>query len=826
MDRTVRDGEAAPTPRRRRQWGSDRRAEPLPAVPIPVSDRRIAMARLAIVVTVGGWLWYVGTTFLQQFLDGTGSRLKLEAVIYLVIVTLLTVSALAYLTTRIGFFYRARAHRRTPRIAIDGFFDDSMPTLTVIVPSYQEDRRVIRATLLSAALQEYPYLRVVLLIDDPVEPVDEAAAEMLDRARRLPGEIEDLLNGPAGRFSAAIEAFESEQVGEHEPDTGDVALLAGHYEYAATWLRELAFGQERVDHADDFFADHVIGGLADDLSLVAAALRAAADEEVSLPAARMLQLYRRLVSTFRAELSSFERKQYVSLSHEPNKAMNLNSYVGLMGGSYVDEMTPVGRVLVPTRGTADLSVPDPDYVLTLDADSVLLPEYCVRLMILLEQSEHQRVGVAQTPYSAYPGSGTRLERIAGASTDLQHIVHQGMTHYDATFWVGANAILRKRALDDIVQVGYEGNWEIRRYIQDRTPIEDTESSVDLGIHGWELLNYPERLSYSSTPPDFGSLCIQRRRWANGGLLILSKLAHQSRARRGRAERNRFGELFLRVNYMASIFWSSICLLLLLAYPFNSELLSPLLVLIAAPYFIMMSTDLKACGYKRLDVMRVYGFNLILLPVNLAGGASSLLQLITGEKSTFKRTPKVRNRTTATPFFILAPCALIALAGYTMVRDYQLARWNNFSYAVVNTMLMLYALVAFIGITHAATDLWVHVRGLLRAPRRSKELRRKVAVAAEITEPDAPEPETVDWRSVLHHGPVVTPGSAPVASTAPSSIVASFSSPGGPHVGGRAPTTIIRPDVGVGHPGDDYSFFTVFQPIVDLAAGTPIGFEAL
>ena len=53
-------------------------------------------------------------------------------------------------------------------------------------------------------------------------------------------------------------------------------------------------------------------------------------------------------------------------------------------------------------------------------------------------------------------------------------------------------------------------------------IEDTESSVDLGIKGWTLFNYPERLSYSATPPDFGSLCIQRQRWANGGLLILSK----------------------------------------------------------------------------------------------------------------------------------------------------------------------------------------------------------------------------------------------------------------------------------------------------------------
>ena len=97
-----------------------------------------------------------------------------------------------------------------------------------------------------------------------------------------------------------------------------------------------------------------------------------------------------------------------------------------------------------------------------------------------------------------------------------------MTYYDATFWVGANAVIRKAALDDICVVSTEGTRTVKTYIQDRTVIEDTESSIDLGYFGWHLVNYPERLSYSATPPDFGSLVVQRRRWANGGLLIIGK----------------------------------------------------------------------------------------------------------------------------------------------------------------------------------------------------------------------------------------------------------------------------------------------------------------
>ena len=155
---------------------------------------------------------------------------------------------------------------------------------------------------------------------------------------------------------------------------------------------------------------------------------------------------------------------------------------------------------------------------------------------VIAQPENAKLAVIQTPYSAFPGSPTRMERLSGATTDIQHIVHQGMSYYGATFWVGANAVIRKRALDDIVEVEHQGGFEIRRYVMDRTVIEDTESSLDLAIHGWQLLNYPERLSYSATPPDFGSLCIQRRRWANGGLIIMPKLWTLRRARLKRAER--------------------------------------------------------------------------------------------------------------------------------------------------------------------------------------------------------------------------------------------------------------------------------------------------
>ena len=67
--------------RKRRQWGSDRRANPMPVVAPPVSDRRIMVGRMAIVLTVSAWFTYVVLTIIQQFVEGEASsaRLVIEA---------------------------------------------------------------------------------------------------------------------------------------------------------------------------------------------------------------------------------------------------------------------------------------------------------------------------------------------------------------------------------------------------------------------------------------------------------------------------------------------------------------------------------------------------------------------------------------------------------------------------------------------------------------------------------------------------------------------------------------------------------------------------
>ncbi|QGF23651.1 glycosyltransferase family 2 protein [Raineyella fluvialis] len=507
--------------------------------------------------------------------------------------------------------------------------------------------------------------------------------------------------------------------------THEVRALIETYERATLWLRDLAADEELIDHSDAFLVDQVFLALAEDLVTEAVALDEALERDERPTAVEMLDRHRRLVRIFTAETGLFERKRYASLSHAANKAMNLNSYLALMGQAWRIFRTRAGAVLVPAPdlASADLVVPDADYVLTLDADSLLIRDYCVRLVHEIERPGNEDVAVIQTPYCSIPGAPTMVEQVAGATTDLQHLHHVGKTSFDATFWVGANAIIRRPALDDIVTEHAERGFRIRSYIQDRTVIEDTESSMDLAARGWRLVNYPERLSYSATPPDFGSLVVQRRRWANGGLIILPRIRDVVQGRRARGERVRPIEVALRVDYLGSIAWTCLAALLLLLMPAVGALVSPMLFLTAVPFMLVQASDLRRVGHTWGDVIWVQALNLVLLPVNLVGVLKSVQQAATGRKIPFARTPKIADRVAAPPAFILTPYALTLALGLLAWRADLLGYQLGMMFALLSGALMLLGTVVFVGVQGAATDLMAYGRAGRAGSRPSRRRNR-------------------------------------------------------------------------------------------------------
>ncbi|HET9489380.1 MAG TPA: glycosyltransferase, partial [Methylomirabilota bacterium] len=242
----------------------------------------------------------------------------------------------------------------------------------------------------------------------------------------------------------------------------------------------------------------------------------------------------------------------------------------------------------------------------------------------------------------------------------------------------------------------ERGFPVTRYIQDRTVIEDTESTVDLVARGWRLHNHPERLAYSATPPDFGSLLIQRRRWANGGLIIFPKLVGHF-VREG-AGGGRLLQLLMMAHYLVSLSAVNVGLLVILAFSFEDGVRTIWLPFTALPYYALYARDLWRIGYRAIDILRVYALNLVLIPVNLVGVLSSVQQLVTGKKAAFGRTPKVQGRTAVPGIYLLTQYGILAQWGVGLLRDFVEGRPVHALLTMTNIAFLLYGILAFVGPT--------------------------------------------------------------------------------------------------------------------------------
>ncbi len=621
-------------------------------------------------------------------------RPSFEPVAFVAMVLLLIYGVLVYQIARLGYAIRVQRWRGPEPETLRLFgYGGAAPEVTFLVPSYKEQPGVVEQALFSVALQDYPHKRIVLLIDDPPFSQEPEDRDNLAATRRLGERIQSMVAAQREQAHNAYLSFlERGRIGS--PD--ETCLLCEVYRNAATWLASLAARYPQADHTNRLFVRKVLREPAEMLQRDAQRM---ATRDV--PAVEVELRYRQLVGMLSFDILTFERKRYENLSHEPNKAMNLNSYLGLMGGTYKEEEREGKISWIPSED--GFPIPETDYVATLDADSLLAHDYTVRLVHFMEQPENRRIAVIQTPYSAVPEAPGVLERIAGATTDVQFVIHQGFTCFGATYWVGANAICRKRALDDIATETMERGIPVLRYIQDRTVIEDTESSIDLIRKGWTLYNYPKRLSYSATPPDFGSLVIQRRRWANGGLIILPKLISYLWRNMGKTGWL-FLSGFLRIHYLASPAFVNLSVLVLLLYPFSDALLNPWMFAAAFSYYFLYARDLVLSGHKATDVFRVYAMNLLLIPVQLGGALRSIGQAISGRRIPFARTPKVQGRTSASPLYICTEWLLAAGCCAALAADFLQHRYPHIVFTGTNAFFFLYALW-MIGLRNCLADLF-------------------------------------------------------------------------------------------------------------------------
>lgn len=652
-------------------------------------------------VTVGATIWLLAAMVTNTVAYAREGRpvTTFTAIIFDLGLLGLVVVTLVYQANRWGYHRRRAGQAAAARATADELRQLYGPRadpglVTVLIPSYREDVRIVRQTVLSAALQDVPDRRVVICVDDPPAPATTAGVDDLAAVRELP----DLLNHALREADRQVEELLLDDERSSVPETASRALgrraelLAAAYDGVVAILTDMSAAEPEASHVDRLFRELTFDRRIAELAEQAADLRRRGHDG-DLSPAELDTHGRRLRSTFRVDISTFERKLVTNLSHEPNKAMNLNAYIELVGGDWTLERRVDGiHLLSAGDRVPDLQVPASPWLLTLDADSLLRHDYARTLLAQMSHPDLVDVAVMQTPYIAVPGAKRPIERAAGATTDIMHLVHQGSSWFDAEYWVGANALLRHQALVDIRTTTTERGFEVARYIQDRTVIEDTESTIDLMDAGWRVHNHPERLAWSATPADYGSLLIQRRRWANGGLLILPKLLRSLAG----SPRRWFREGIVRANYLLSIAVVNLALIVLLLVPTIQPL--PVIPLVATfvPYMWLYARDLRANGRQLRDLFEVYALNLLLIPVNLGGVLKSVQQGLSRRRIPFGRTPKIAERTAAPAGYVWATLGLLALwllgTGLNLVQQH----WTHAFVRFVHGLILAYAIGRFAG----------------------------------------------------------------------------------------------------------------------------------
>jgi cellulose synthase/poly-beta-1,6-N-acetylglucosamine synthase-like glycosyltransferase len=584
------------------------------------------------------------------------------------------------------------AHRNTPAC-------NNVAPLLLLIPSYKEEERIIRQALVSAALVECPRRRVVLLIDDPPYPTLRPEIERLNRSRQLVAESQRKFAAAAQPITRALLEFQSRQRRGKLDLSWESTRLTYLYDTAASWLETLSSEFDRTaSHTNQLFVEKILLEPARKLRQ-----RASDVAHTLLTSEDIAAEYHRLALLFRVEFSSFERKRYGNLSHRPNKAMNLNSYISLIGKSFVEVEGPDGLCLKECKAeNATINVPSAPYIVMLDADSLITSDLPPRLIAVMEKPGNERIAVAQTPYTAIPKIPFGLERTAAASTDVQFFNHQGLAYFDSSWWVGASAVVRHSALEDIAGERIERGYKVKVYINDDILIEDAAATLDLLNHGWRVYHDPSRLSYSATPPDYGALIIQRRRWSNGGLLILPSLLHYVFRRPWSLKR--FGEGLLRFQSLLSACFSGIGFSILLFYPFDDSLVPLWLPLATLPYYYLYATDLVLAGYRWTELPRIYALTTILLvPAYVSGTVQSLRQALSERPILFRRTPKIADRTPTPPAYAATILAMLLYGLCCFVRDLFVGRHSHAVFCIFTAAVISYGWSVLVGYRAARND---------------------------------------------------------------------------------------------------------------------------
>lgn len=167
------------------------------------------------------------------------------------------------------------------------------------------------------------------------------------------------------------------------------------------------------------------------------------------------------------------------------------------------------------------------FVAIFDCDHAPSPEFLERTLgYFIDPS----VGFVQTPQDFY-NTGSFQHRGSAKTGEAWHeqtlfyrVIQAGKDYWNAGFFCGSCAVMRKSALEDIGGIATG------------TITEDMHTSLRIHKHGWRSVYHSEALAFGLSPATLDQYDTQRLRWARGAMQVWMKEGLLFRGRLSLAQR--------------------------------------------------------------------------------------------------------------------------------------------------------------------------------------------------------------------------------------------------------------------------------------------------
>ena len=347
-----------------------------------------------------------------------------------------------------------------------------------------------------------------------------------------------------------------------------------------------------------------------------------------------------------------------------------------------------------------------EFVITLDADHVPMPDLIERLLGFFSDSQVAIVQANQDFYNldSFQHTTDWTQKVGWQQQELFfNVIQPGKDAYNAAIYCGSPAMLRRSALEEVGGFATE------------TVTEDMHTGLRLQKRGWRVVYYNATVARGLAPQTYSAYNTQWARWGLGAMQVL------------RVERPILGRglsLAQRLNYLSSFYfyWSAWQKLFYLLVPAFC-VLTGIFPLVAeprtylaffAPYLAMNLLATAALQGGFTDFVKTERYNLIKLGAMLTS-VSGLWR----KKAVFKVTPKTQGhaaewRRLGLHFFLSGFLVLGVLVGTpkALLATSEYGRWA-YAVNVVFALFYLYLLLPAVWLALTRKEL----RGNYRFPHR-------------------------------------------------------------------------------------------------------------